>query len=243
MAPLRKRFSKQHLTVSRKIGRAIHDFNLIEDGDRILVGVSGGKDSLTLLKMLDTIRSYAPVKFSLHPVHVILDFLEDSGERADALIKILSEWDLPCETMEAPVKRESVDGTVNCFFCSWVRRRQLFHSAEKLKCNKVALGHHKDDIAQTVLLNLFYHGRKFTMMPTILMFGKIHIIRPLSYVDERDILRYVEKENLPILEGTCPYSSVSKRKIMAEIVERMQKETPHAKSNIIRSTIGPQWKY
>ena len=218
------------------VGKAIHCYGLIQDGDRILVGVSGGKDSLTLLHLLKERLKRVPINYELFPVHIDLGF---SSERAEVLKDFFERQGLSyhIEFTDIGRKANSPENRENpCFLCSWERRKRLFQLANRLKCNKVALGHHKDDIIETLLLNIFYSGEISTMLPLQSLFkGKITIIRPLSLLEEKKIQRFAREIGLPYGPSGCPSSGKTKRKEVKEIIEALSKKNHRVKGNIFRS--------
>lgn len=219
--------------ISKEIGRAIGDYDMIRGGDKILVAVSGGKDSLTLLKILTERQAFVPVSYTLIPVHVDLGY-------ACADIEGLQSY-LKQEGHELIVRREEVlkdkkPDQVTCFWCSWNRRKVLFQLARETGCNKIALGHHKDDIAETILMNLLFNGEISAMVPHQKMFrGKLAIIRPLAYVEEDEVCSYAASCGLPQLDGKCPNASVSQRAFAKEWIRQARQVAPGVKTNILRS--------
>jgi tRNA 2-thiocytidine biosynthesis protein TtcA len=218
------------------VGKAIHRYGLIQEGDRILVGVSGGKDSLTLLHLLKERLKRVPIHYELIPVHIDLGFssgrleiLKDYFER-QGLSYHLELTDIG-RRANSPENRENP-----CFLCSWERRKRIFQLANRLKCNKVALGHHKDDIIETLLINIFYSGEISTMLPLQSLFkGRITLIRPLSLVEEKKIERFARAMDLPFGSSGCPSSGRTKRKEVKEIIEALSRKNHRVKGNIFRS--------
>ena len=186
------------------MGKAIHRYSLIQEGDRILVGVSGGKDSLTLLHLLHERSKRVPVHYELMPVYIDLGF--DSG-KADTLRNFFETKKLPnhIEFTDIGRKANSSENRENpCFLCSWERRKRLFHIAYRFKCNKIALGHHKDDIIETLLLNIFYSAEISTMLPLQSLFkGRITLIRPLALLEEKKIERFAREMGLPLARAAA----------------------------------------
>jgi tRNA 2-thiocytidine biosynthesis protein TtcA len=218
------------------IGKAIHRYGLIQDGDRVLVGVSGGKDSLTLLHLLHERRKHVPIHYELIPVHIDLGF---DHERPNTLKDFFEAKGLSyhIEFTNIGPKANSPENRENpCFLCSWERRKLIFHLAHRLKCNKIALGHHKDDIIETLLLNIFYSGEISTMLPLQTLFkGEIALIRPLALLEEKKIERFAREIGLPFGPSGCPSSGKTKRREVKELIEALGKKNRRVKGNIFRS--------
>ena len=173
--------------ISKRVGRAIIDYNMIDAGDKLLVAVSGGKDSLTLLKVLQDRQKFVPIKYDIIACHVDMGYPRSiSGLVTRYLKKQGVKYHIEKRPLPAQKNvRKSQIAKINCFWCSWNRRKALFEVAAKLGCNKVCLGHHLDDIVETILLNLFFQGEISAMNPKQELFkGKITIIRPLCYTEE-----------------------------------------------------------
>ena len=228
--------------ISKRIGKAIADYNLIEDKDRILVAVSGGKDSMTLLKLLCERKKWAPVKFELIAMHVETDFRCAGCVHTKKLKAFFDENGIRSHFEKIRIRGKGQEGKrregkrVSCFWCSWNRRKALFLAADRLKCNKIALGHHKDDIIETLLLNIFYHGEFAAMNPRQELFsGKIVIIRPLCYVEEENMRRFARESGFPAQVCKCPNSDTSKRRMMKNIIKGLEEGCTFVKTNIFRS--------
>jgi tRNA 2-thiocytidine biosynthesis protein TtcA len=217
---------------------------LIQDGDRILVGVSGGKDSLSLIHLLKERLKRVPVHYELFTAHIDLGF--DSG-RAEVLKDYFKKEDLTyhIEFTDIGRRANSSENRENpCFLCAWERRKKLFQLANRLKCNKVALGHHKDDIIETLLLNIFYSGEISTMLPLQSLFkGKITIIRPLSLLEEKKIEKFARSMHLPVGSSGCPSSGRTKRKEVKEVIETLSRKNHRVKGNIFRSLSNIKMDY
>jgi tRNA 2-thiocytidine biosynthesis protein TtcA len=226
------------------MGKAIHQYGLIQDGDRILVGVSGGKDSLSLLHLLHERRKRVQTHYELIPVHIELGF---NPERANILKDFFEVQGLPyhIEFTDIGKRANSSENRENpCFLCSWERRKRLFQLAYRLKCNKVALGHHKDDLIETLLLNIFYSGEISTMVPIQTLFkGKITLIRPLALIEEKKIERFAREMGLPFGPSGCPSSGRTKRKEVKELIETLGKKNRKVKGNIFRSLFNIKLDY
>lgn len=219
--------------ISRQIGRAIGDFGLIADGDRILVAVSGGKDSYTLLRMLAARRAFAPIDFTLHAAHVRTNWRCGQCGQARVLPETCEGLGIDLRVLETEIKLK--DGEeLNCHACATARRQALFRLAKELGANKLALGHHLDDIVETTLLNLFFQGAFATMPPALSLFdGGLTIIRPLALVPESDIIQYVdEAESFPRVMCQCPVGKDSQRARMKALVKQLEAENPNVRQSV-----------
>lgn len=224
--------------LAKKIGAAIGDYEMIKDGDRVLVAVSGGKDSLTLLKLLHERKEWIPIDYEILAVHVQTDYRCANCVHLTVLKNFFEKNSLRyvIDKIQILTNPDGSTNEINCFWCSWNKRKSLFTIAGKYKCNKIAFGHHKDDIAQTTLLNLFYNGEISTMAPKVKMFdGELDIIRPLAYVEEKDIVRYAKEQNFPSHLCACPHGQKSQRKHMKDILREVEKVCPNVKTNIFNS--------
>jgi tRNA 2-thiocytidine biosynthesis protein TtcA len=223
--------SKIKYLISKKVGKAIKDYNMIQDGDKIIVAVSGGKDSLSLLEILCDRQRYAPVKFELLPVHVKVDFQKIDVDTLERYFKE-NGYNYHIE----PLNILNGNDKIECFYCAWSRKKTLFEVASKFKVKKIAVAHHKDDIIETFLLNLVFHAEIGTMTPIEKFFGgKFWLIRPLMYVEEKELIKFANLYNLPVLNFDCPYEG-SKRRFMKEILKIIEKEgNKHAKANIFNA--------
>jgi tRNA 2-thiocytidine biosynthesis protein TtcA len=209
---------------------------MISDGDRILVGVSGGKDSLTLMRVLQERYTRVPVKYKLFGIYVDPGF--ESGYATS-----LNSWaqasgiHLHIEFTDNGILAHSSRNTENpCFLCSRRRRKKIFEIAEQLGCNKIALGHHKDDIIETFFINICYSGMISAMRPVLPLFnGRLTIIRPLSFVSEETILRFSRSQQFPEFINPCPSAKSSRRKEIKTLLNRLYRNNPHIKGNIFRS--------
>ena len=222
----------------KKVNKALHCYQMIEEGDRIVVAVSGGKDSLTLLKLFLLNQKKYSISYDLVAVHVVSDFRCAGCAHRETLKRIFQDEGIEhsFEKIQVAIGEDGSGRTPTCFWCSWNRRKSLFLTAQRLGCNKVAFGHHADDVAETTLLNLFYHGRLETMEPKVAFFGgKITVIRPLVFVPESEIVRFARESEFPSQLCQCPNSYTSKRARMKEILKSVEKECPKVKVNLYKA--------
>jgi tRNA 2-thiocytidine biosynthesis protein TtcA len=221
--------NKLRKRLRRLVGQAIGDFGLIEDGDRVMVCLSGGKDSYGLLDILLSLKDCAPVGFEI--VAVNLD-QKQPGFPAEVLPRYLSERGVPFRIVEqdtySVVKRVIPDGATMCSLCSRLRRGVLYRVASEIAATKIALGHHRDDILATFFLNLFFGGKLKTMPPKLVSDDGRHVvIRPLAYVRERDLARYAEAMAFPIIPCTlCGSQENLQRRQVGAMLREWEKKHP-----------------
>lgn len=216
-------------------GSAIHDFQMITAGDNIMIGVSGGKDSLLLALALAALRRKSPVKFGLSAC--IVD--QTGGGMPISDVKdYMGELEIPLKIINHPTYKiiDVREERSPCSLCANMRRGILAAAAKEDGCNVMALGHHKDDAVETVLLNMFYGGRFKCYHPNLYMSRtELRVIRPFIYVEERNIALEAARLSLPIVNACCPYSGDSKRKSTKEILANLEKQIPEIKSNVIHA--------
>lgn len=224
------------------IGKAMHSFNMIEAGDKIAVGISGGKDSIVTLNALVRVKKIANIDFEIIPIHIhpkedMADFCE--------VEKYIEKLGLKLKTIETNLeemlfKEDGGNREKNpCFLCGRIRRGILYRVMKEEGINKLALGHHKDDAIETFLMNIFYQGNRNIMRPAYISEEhKVMVIRPLIFVEEKNIINYTKKLALPIVKSKCPYedSEDSKRLTVKNIIKKLAKENSDIRSVIMNST-------
>lgn len=219
--------------------RAVEEYNLIEDGDRIAVGVSGGKDSLVLLKALANYAIFSPQKFTI--IAITIDMFagkSDFGEVKKLCEDIGVEYHIVPSDIYQIVFEERKESN-HCSLCAKLRRGMLNTKAIELGCNKLALGHSADDVVHTFLLSLFYEGRLSTFLPKLYMDRTgMTVIRPLILTDEKYIKSVAKK--LPVQKSLCPVDKLTKREYTKDVIKEIQKEIPFVKDRIFSAITHPE---
>ncbi len=224
--------------LKHNVGEAILSYNMIEEGDRVMVCLSGGKDSYTMLELLVFLQKKAPVSFEL--IAVNLD-QKQPGFPEDILPAYLEglgvEYHIVEQDTYSIVKEKIPEGKTTCGLCSRLRRGILYSFAEKIGASKIALGHHQDDIVETFFLNMFFNGQLKTMPPKLLSDNKKHVvIRPLALCKENDIAAYAAIKNYPIIPcNLCGSQENMQRKVVKKMIQQWEQENPGRSEMIMRS--------
>lgn len=219
-------------------GKAIADFNMIQRGDRVMICLSGGKDSFTMLTLLQRLRERSHNKFELFAF--TLDQAQP-GWNDQTLRQWLTSRQIPFEILTRDtysiVKEKIPEGQTYCSLCSRLRRGIIYRYAEEHRFNKIALGHHRDDLIRTLLMSIFYNGDIRSMPPKLLSDNKKHIvIRPMCYVQERDIIRFAEEQDFPIIPcSLCGSQENLARKRIGHLIDQLALENPKIPSNILHA--------
>lgn len=213
--------------------KAIEDYNMIDEGDKIAVGLSGGKDSITLLMGLKALQRFYPKKFELIAISIDPGFEFFNRSLLEDVCKSI---DIPLFCEESHIKEIVFDIRKEknpCSLCANLRRGILNTTAIREGCNKIALGHNEDDVLETFLLNLFYTGSISTFAPISYMDrSKMTLIRPLIYTSEKEIKRFIKKTNIAPMPKTCPMDGISKREDMKKMIKDLQIDIPHIRANL-----------
>lgn len=229
-----KRTPEQILTqrINKRFNKGVVEYGLIEEDDKILIGLSGGKDSLALIELLGKrSRIYKP-RFSVVAVHVVMTNIPYEVD-VDYLRKHAEEYGVELVVFETSFDPSTDTRKSPCFLCSWNRRKALFTVAKQYGCNKIALGHHMDDILETLLMNITFQGA-FSTMPPKLKMNKFEmtIIRPMCLVHEADLIELAEMRNYRKLKKDCPYETQSSRSEMKGILRQLEKMNPEARYSL-----------
>ncbi len=227
----------QHLlSLTRK---AVDEYQMIEENDRIAVGISGGKDSLTLLYALHGLRRFYPKPFTLHAVTVDLGF---PGTDYSAIRNLCEELEIPytvVSTEIAPIIFQERKEENPCSLCAKMRKGALNQAIRELGCGKVAYAHHRDDLVETMLLSLIYEGRFFCFSPkTYLDRTGLWVIRPMMFVDEADVIGFKHKYKLPVVKNPCPADGNTRRQYVKELLAELNRENPGVKERMFSAILN-----
>jgi tRNA(Ile)-lysidine synthase TilS/MesJ len=226
--------NKYFLEIEKSVGKAINDYSLIKDNDRVIVALSGGKDSLVMLDTISNRRKRLPIKYDILAVHV---HIKNIGYKIDfEFIKdFCRQHNVPLNILEAEAILGD-DKTTPCFICSRLRRKLLFDFVKEAGCNKLAFGHHRDDAVETLLMNMMFNSSISSIPPALSMFGgEFDIIRPLILLGEDEIKKYAELKKFPLELKICPYSEDTHRFTTKVILDEMEKINDKARKNIYAS--------
>lgn len=226
--------------------KAIDDFQMIKENDSIAVGISGGKDSLTLLYALAGLRKFYPIHYSLTAVTVDLGYPDFD---LTAIKELCRELDVPYHIISteigAIIKEQNIKNSP-CSLCAKLRKGALNQAVVELGCNKVAYAHHKDDIIETMLLSLMFEGRFYAFPPvTHLDRSNLDVIRPLMYVPEVDIIGFKNHYNLPVVKNPCTFDGKTQRQYAKDLLQQLNKEHPGVKNRLFTAIINgniPDWR-
>lgn len=218
--------------------RAIDDYAMIEEGDKIAIGISGGKDSLALLCAMKGLMRFYPKQFHIHAITVDLGF---ENLNLDKIAAFCKELDVPYSIVKTEIAKiifEDRKETNPCSLCAKMRKGALNEEIKKLGCNKVAYAHHKDDMVETMLMSLIYEGRFHTFSPkTYLDRMDLTVIRPLMYVTEMDVIGYVKQAQLPVVKSPCPADGHTKREYVKQLLKQLTAENPGVKERMFTAIV------
>jgi tRNA 2-thiocytidine biosynthesis protein TtcA len=232
--------SKLYLHLRKRLEQTLLKHGMLAEGDRVLVGVSGGADSLTLLKLLTGPMLFVPKPKHILAVYVDLGFDGTAEKHIPILERYFKEegYNYRIEkTNIGPLAHSDYNRKASpCFLCSRLRRKRLFELARDYRCNKVALAHHKDDLIETFLLNVFFAREISTMLPYQSFFqGDFYLMRPLAYMDESLLKRFAKEAQLPVVETPCPTAENTKRKYIKDLLKKLEEDHRGLKENIFKA--------
>lgn len=218
-----------------KVNKTLFNYNLIENGDKVMVGLSGGKDSYSLLDLLISRRKSLPINFELHACHVMATDMEYRAD-LDYMQRICNNNNVQFHLKKITVEYNPNDRKPACFICSWKRRKMLFTTTRETGCNKLALGHHLDDAIETLLMNMINHSSISSIPPQLSMFnGEVKLIRPLSLCLDKELELYASAKEFPSEIKKCLYEKDTHRNSIGELISQMEKINKDARRNIYKS--------
>jgi len=234
-APEQLQSEKLFKKICRKMGTTMRDHTLIGEGDHILVGLSGGKDSMIMLEALAERQAAIPFHFKLSAAHIEATGIGYEIDR-DCLTSFCQKLDIPLYYRSIEPDLEKDPSKAPCFICSWHRRKELFTLTRELNCNKLALGHHRNDAVETLLLNMIYHGSISSLPYSLSMFeGRVQLIRPLMDLDERMLEEYAGLNALVKVEKSCPHEDRTRRENIAHLLKQVENLHGKGPFNIFKS--------
>jgi tRNA 2-thiocytidine biosynthesis protein TtcA len=221
---------------NKRIGQAMHDYSMLSDGDQVLVAVSGGIDSLVLAWLLNYWQKKAPVKYDLRAVHIDMNIWSQEMDVPSPVTQVKEQMQLTGVSLHIEKSLPLPEEKRTCFSCSKLRRKQLFDLASHFKCNKIAFGHHKDDLLETLFINMFYSGNISTMVPVQELFsGRLSVIRPLAYIEKQEVQEIATKIGLSAVSNLCPLAGNTKREKVQKMLQDIYGQIPGAKASLFAS--------
>ncbi|MBE0585036.1 MAG: tRNA 2-thiocytidine biosynthesis protein TtcA [Desulfofustis sp.] len=231
--------------LKRKIGQALHDWQMLSQGDRVLIAVSGGIDSLVAAWVLQHWRAKAPITYELEAIHIVNGFagkVAVDEVPAESIGYQLRSWGIPFSVIDGWPAPESEPP--NCFICARNRRSQLFDLARQRGCSKLALGHHKDDLIETFFINTLYSGNISTMLPRQELFaGRLNLIRVLSYLEKKEVLTIAEVAGIEPITDRCPLAGTTRRTTVRDLLTTIYERIPGAKGSLFAALGNVRHEY
>ncbi len=221
----------------------MHDYHMLDRGDRVMVAVSGGVDSMVLAWLMHEWRKKIPFSYQLYFVHIDHGFgIDENNENndVDQLLKLLATKGIDLRVIEG----RSIDAETTCFICSRNRRNQLFDLAKEMDCNKIAFGHHKDDLIETLFLNMFYGGNISTMLPNQALFDNtLNLIRPMAYIEKHEVMTIASGLGLQPIRNSCPLADQTQRDKIRDMLQTIYDREPEIKKSIFSSLTNVKSEY
>ena len=225
------------------IRQAIEDYNMIEEGDKIAVGVSGGKDSLALLHAMKILNRFYPKKFELYAINCNVGFegMDFTGER-----KFCESINVPYEQVDTEIAKIVFEDNKDerpCSLCAKLRKGAMYKRLGELGINKIAYAHNKDDFIETALMSLIYEGRFYAFPPvTYLPEARVTVIRPMMYVPEKGVANFVINQGIKVVKNTCPVDGSTKREYAKQLMEQINRENPGTKDRIMHAVVNGRFE-
>lgn len=225
--------------VASHVRKAVDDFNMIQEGDRIAIGISGGKDSLTLLYALSSLRLYYPKRFEIVAVTVDLGF---QNLNLDKIMELCEQLKVEYKIVKTDIGKivfEDRKESNPCALCAKMRKGALNEAMKEIGCNKIAYAHHKDDVVETMMMSLIFEGRFHTFSPvTYLDRMELTVIRPLIYMNEADVIGFVHKYDVPVVKSPCPADGHTKREYIKQLLRKLNLDNPGVKNRMFTAIMN-----
>ncbi|MBN1480819.1 tRNA 2-thiocytidine(32) synthetase TtcA [candidate division KSB1 bacterium] len=231
--------TRLHKTLNARLDKAVLEYNMLQENDSLLVAISGGADSMALIDLLSLHVWHYANNLTMTAVYIDLGFGDVADERCAKIRTYLDRLRVHHKIVRTdigPYAHSDANRERPCFLCSRLKRKRLFETAEELGCNKIVFGHHKDDIIETLIINMVWGREISTMIPKLAVFqGRYHVLRPMVYIEEDLIKKYCAERHTPIVDQACPTDGQSKRQFIKEWLNELEGEIKGAKENIFAS--------
>ncbi len=231
--------TRLHKALNARLDKAVLEYKMLQENDSVLLAVSGGADSMALLDLLSQHIWHYADNINLYAVYVDLGFGDNAENRCECMQLYFDRLRVQgkiVRTEFGPYAHSDANRERPCFLCSRLKRKTIFETAEELGCQKIVFGHHKDDIIETLMINMIWGREISTMVPNLAVFqGKYHVLRPMVYIEEELVKKFCVERNTPIIDQECPTDGHSKRQFVKEWLAELEGKVPGAKENIFAS--------